>query len=132
MAKSAATADTLTIDPARSVRPSGRRKLLAVMIMLLIIMIAAVVVLFIKYQHATTSNPVTQQQRLTRQLGQLVELPAEQPVISTVLDKSKLSNPVLASRARDGDTLFIFPKSKRLILYRPADKKVVDMLNIQP
>lgn len=98
---------------------------------LLLVMICASLLLFVKYKHAANNNPVNQQQQLTKQLSQLIEMPPDQPVISTVLDRSKLTNQVLASRAHNGDILFIFPQSKRLILYRPADKKVVDMLNIQ-
>jgi hypothetical protein len=108
------------------------RRFITILVILLVILAAASVLLFAKYRHATADNPARKQQRLTAELGQVVELPPEQPIISTVLDKSKLSNQALASRAHDGDTLFIFPKSKRLILYRPNDKKVVDMLNIQP
>jgi hypothetical protein len=108
-----------------------RRKLVIVLSVLVLVMASASILLFVKYRHAANNNPTHQQQQFTEQLSQLIEMPPDQPVISTVLDKSKLTNRTLANRAHNGDLLFIFPQSKRLILYRPSDKKVVDMLNIQ-
>jgi hypothetical protein len=100
-------------------------------LLLVLVMVAVSALFFVKYKRAANISPANQQQQLVKQLSQLIEMPPDQPIISTVLDKSKLSNPVLASRARNGDNLFIFPLSKRLILYRPSDNKVVDMLNIR-
>lgn len=112
-------------------KPAKRQKTILVLSALVVIMVCASVLLFVKYKREANTNPVTQQQQLTKQLGSLIEMPNEAPVITTVLDRSKLTNATLAGKAHNGDTLFIFPKSKRLVLYRPSDKKVVDMLNIQ-
>lgn len=109
----------------------GRRKFVVILLILLFIALLTSAFLFVKYKRELNSNPVNRQRELTQQLGQLIEMPNEEPVISTVLDKSKLTNKTLAKRAQNGDQLFIFTDSKRLILYRPSDHKVVDMLNIQ-
>ena len=108
------------------------RKAIIILSVLLLLTIGTSALLFVQYRREASKNPFTQQQLLTQQLSRLAELPHEQPIISTVLDRNKLGNRVLASRAHNGDNLFIFSKSKRLILYRPVDKKIVDMLNIQP
>ncbi len=125
------TQDTETTGR-KAKRPRLRqRKGIILLSLLVIILLGAIGLLFAKYQHVQNNNPANQQKALTEQLHELAELPPEQPVISTVLDTSKLTNPALAKRAKNGDTLFIFPESKRLILYRSSDKKVVDMLTIQ-
>ena len=108
------------------------RKAIIILSVLLLLTVGTSALLFVQYRREVSKNPLSQQQLLIKQLSQLVELPHEQPIISTVLDRNKLGNRVLASQAHNGDNLFIFSKSKRLILYRPADKKIVDMLNIQP
>ena len=87
--------------------------------------------MFVKYKREANNNPVTRQKQLTAELSEVIVMPPDEPVVSTVLDSSKLTNKTLAAKARNGDQLFIFPKSKRLVLYRPADHKVVDMLNIR-
>lgn len=115
----------------KSKRASRRPKLTLLLCVLIVLLISMSIVLFLKYRHASSDNQANKQQRLTRQLGQLIVLPPEQPVISTVLDKSKLTNPALEQRARNGDVLFIFPHAKRLILYRPSNDRVVDILSIQ-
>lgn len=121
------------LPPSRVAASSARQRRWVIIILsvLLVIMMAISIVLLVKYRRETDSNPATRQQQLTDQLSQVAEMPPEQPVISSVLDRSKLTNPALTSRAKNGDQLFIFPKSKRLILYRPSTQKVVDMLNIQ-
>ena len=60
----------------------------------------------------------------------MIELPDEKPDIATVQDASRLTNPLLASRTADGDKLLIFNASKRVIIYRPATGKIVDILTI--
>lgn len=113
-------------------RHTGKRqKTIVALSVLLVLTASAGTLFFIKYRQAKNDNPVNRQEQLTRQLGEVMEIPDETPVISTVLDKSKLANDTLEARARNGDVLFIFSKSKRLVLYRSTDKKVVDILNIR-
>jgi hypothetical protein len=115
----------------RTIPRPRRRWLTRTLVILLVVALAASGFWFAQYRKALRNNPATQQQQLVTQLSKLIEMPSGQPVITTVIDKSKLTNPTLASLAHNGDRLFIFTKSKRLVLYRPSDKKVVDMLTIQ-
>lgn len=117
-------------EPQQIPRPR-RRKITWLLSALLVLAIAASGFWFVQYREAQANNPSTQQKQLVSQLSKLIEMPSGQPVITTVIDKSKLTNKTLASQAQNGDRLFIFAKSKRLVLYRPSDKKVVDMLTIQ-
>lgn len=86
---------------------------------------------FYKYQDALQREPNRESQRITQAIEKVVALPDEEPVLSTVQDKSKLTNTALRVRAENGDKLLIYSKAKRLIIYRPSTKKVVDMLTIQ-
>lgn len=83
---------------------------------------------FTKYQQAAANNPETKRQDLLQLIGQSVQLPDEEPLVLTIADKAKLSNESFARKVENGDQLLVFNKAKRLIVFRPATKKVIDML----
>ncbi len=112
-------------------RRSRRKPLVAVLTILLVIAVAASAVLFTKYRQLSSSNTKEERQQIIRTIQDVVALPDEQPTLSTVVDASKFTNPTLKARAKDGDKLLVYAKAKRLILYRPSTKKVIDMLTIQ-
>ncbi len=64
-------------------------------------------------------------------VSSLVVTPSETPEIATIKDASKLTNSALAQKAQNGDVLLIYGKTSQIIVYRPALKKIVDMLTIQ-
>jgi hypothetical protein len=87
--------------------------------------------LYWQYHKAADKDPQSQQQKWITDISSVMVAPDETPVITTVLDKTKLTNQSLAAVASNGDRLYIYSKAKRLILYRPSLHKVVDMLTIQ-
>jgi hypothetical protein len=92
-----------------------------------IVAVSAGVYFFVQYKAVEGEKNANAQ--LVAKIGQVVQLPSETPMIVTVADRSRLSNRQLASKVEDGDTMFIFARAKRLIVYRPATEKVVDMLS---
>lgn len=86
---------------------------------------------FMKYRQALANNPTVERDRLVARISQHVQLPADQPIILNVVDKTKLSNPNLTQNVENGDKLLIYSATKRLIVYRPGNHKVIDMLTIQ-
>lgn len=114
-----------------SVKNKKHKLLYGMVIFLLVVSAGGCVFWYQQYHQALAKNPNNQQKDWVNQLADTVVMPDEQPLITTVLDKSKLTNATLASEAKNGDRLYIFAKSHRIILYRPIDKKVVDMLTIQ-
>lgn len=98
---------------------------------LLVLAVATSIFLFQRYRHAVDTNPSTQQQQLLASIGHDIILPSGTPVVSTVIDKSKLTNPALADIVNNGDKILIYGQARRLIVYRPSVGKVVDMLNIE-
>ena len=108
------------------------KSLTKILVILLVIALAGCGYWFWQYKKSSNNTPEAKQQKLLSQLGKAALHPDEDPVITTVANASKLTNKTLAKEARNGDTLFIFTKSRRIILYRTSEHKVVDMLNIQP
>jgi uncharacterized protein HemX len=104
---------------------------IALLLLLLIAAVGASAFWFVKYREAVNSNPAKERQKIIQTIGQAVMLPAEEPELSTVTNTAKLTNQTLKTRAKNGDKLLVYAKAKRLIIYRPSNGKVVDMLTIQ-
>lgn len=108
------------------------KRLTAIAFTLLLIAAAGGCVFWYRqYHRVLAKSPDNQQKQWATELSELIVTPNEQPLITTVIDKSKLTNTTLAHEAKNGDRLYIFAKSHRIVLYRPSDGKVVDMLTIQ-
>lgn len=109
------------------------RKLIIVLCVVILLMLTACILLFMQYRQAVKdqakSVPASTNQ-LTNLLSKSIALPNEQVSIATVMDKTKLSQPQLAAEAENGDQLLVYAKSRRVILYRPSTKKVIDMFHI--
>lgn len=113
-------------------RRGKRRLLVGLLVVLLVLACGTSALLFFKYQRAIDTNTNKEADAIAKRIGDIVSLPSEKPSISTVLDRSKLTNKVLKERAHNGDKLLIYDKAKRIILYRPSVGKVIDMLTIEP
>ena len=84
-----------------------------------------------KYWQALQNDPQRQAKELLDYVSSISDTPPETPTIATVTDTSKLSNETLRARSQNGDKLLIYTRAKRLILYRPSTKKVIETLTIQ-
>lgn len=74
---------------------------------------------------------------LITEVGKLLALPSdEKPTVATITDVEKLKEQVFFKNAANGDKVLIYTKSKKAILYRPSDKKIVEVgavnINQQP
>lgn len=66
--------------------------------------------------------------KLVEEVGKLVILPeGEEPTIATVTDPSKLADQPFFANAKPGDKVLIYQEASRAILYRPDDKKVIEI-----
>ncbi len=64
---------------------------------------------------------------LLDKVGELIELPNEQPTIATVTDLAPLQNQPFFARAQVGDKVLIFSEAKKAVLYRPSTNKVIEV-----
>ncbi len=69
-------------------------------------------------------------QELVNKVGKLILLPDENPSIANIADVSKVRNQPFFSRAQDGDKVLIFPNSKKAIIYRPSENKIIEVSNV--
>ena len=63
---------------------------------------------------------------LKAKVGQLVDLPDEEPTVATVSDISKLKGQAFFEKAQNGDKVLIFANAQRAVLYRPSTNKVIE------
>jgi hypothetical protein len=119
-------------QPRRGTRRNSRL-IITVLVLIILALTGVCAYLFLHYRSANTGQTQAEQTTaLIDWLKQTVSLPAnEQPSVATVLDRTKLGDQQLAVEARNGDTLLVYAKAKRVILYRPSTQKVIDMFHIE-
>ena len=67
-------------------------------------------------------------QKIIDAVGSLITLPSDEtPTIATVTDLSQLQGLPLFQNAALGDKVLIYTKSKKAILYRPSENKIIDI-----
>lgn len=69
-------------------------------------------------------------EKVLKEIGNVVALPDEIPQVMTVQDVSKLSGQAFFVGAQNGDLVLAFPKAQKAVLYRPTDKKVIGYSSI--
>lgn len=69
--------------------------------------------------------------QLLSEVGQLIVLPTdEQPTVATVEDLTQLAGQPFFAQAVIGDKVIIYSKAAKAILYRPSEKKVINIAPI--
>lgn len=101
-----------------------------ILITIIVILVGVAGVFAYKYIDSVQNDPQYQNAEVLGYIGKVVDLPSEQPTIATIIDTTKLSSLSLRTRALNGDKLLIYTSAKRLVLYRPATKKVIEILTI--
>lgn len=75
-----------------------------------------------------------EEDELVAKVGSLIALPEnEDPVVATVSDKEQLQGQAFFENAIDGDKVLIYADAGKVVLYRPSEKRVVEVgtVNIQ-
>lgn len=66
--------------------------------------------------------------RLVSEVGKLMDLPSnETPTVATVTDVNKLKAEPFFVNAKNGDKVLIYQNAKKVILYNPAAKKIINV-----
>lgn len=83
------------------------------------------------YLYTNATKDEAKQTEALARVQSIAETPTEKPVIVTVTNKDKLSNKQLAAKVENNDMLIFYSQAKRLVIYRPANQKIVDMLGFE-
>ena len=80
-------------------------------------------------KNGSSSNNVTAQKEaedLKAKVGKIILLPDETPVIGTVNDKDKFKDQPFFNGVENGDKILIFSESKKAVIYRDKDNRVIN------
>lgn len=77
---------------------------------------------------STANQAEAEAARILREIGALMTLPeGENPTIATVTDVEKLKEQQFFRNAQNGDKVLIYPNSRRVILYRSSEKRIIEV-----
>jgi hypothetical protein len=65
--------------------------------------------------------------KYTKEIGEIILLPEEIPTLATVTDLSKVSSQPFFKNAKEGDIVLVYAASKKAYLYRPEEKKIIEV-----
>src|SRR5258708_21261798 len=99
-----------------SQKRGAQRRLVGFLVLLFGAVLPIAGLLFVKYRQAVNNNPSVQRDQILSDVGSKVALPNETPTVSTILDKSKITNATLAGEAQNGDKLLIYANARRIVL----------------
>lgn len=68
-----------------------------------------------------------EQEDFVAEVGKSISLPEEVPTVAEVTDLENLTGQVFFEKAAEGDKVLIYADAKKVILYRPAEKRVVEV-----
>jgi hypothetical protein len=112
----------------------GKKFVLGGIVILVVVVVGAAGYFFYQYQNtqkalkSTGALPETAVGDLINEVGSKYLLPeGEEPTIATVSDIDALSGQEFFSKAKNGDRVLIYTESKLAILYRPTDKKIINI-----
>jgi hypothetical protein len=80
----------------------------------------------------TTNTSGNEAQKLIEEVGKLIKLPEnEVPTIATITDVTQLpQDQEFFKQVQNGDQVLVYTQAKKVILYRPSLKKIIDVQQI--
>jgi hypothetical protein len=76
---------------------------------------------------AGTKPAPNTQTDIVKAVASLIQLPSEAPSLATVTDLAPLKDQEFFADAAVGDVLLLFPQTRRAMLYRPSENKLIQV-----
>jgi hypothetical protein len=67
---------------------------------------------------------------LTDEIKRIIDLPDEKPTLATVTDVEQAKKKPFFAKSQNGDKVLIYMNAKKAILYRPIEKKIIEIANV--
>lgn len=122
----------------------GAKFSLPILLLIVILLILAGGVVYAIYRYpqvlGLSKGPAQVQAEvdaLVKEVGALIELPKdERPTVATVTDVERVREQAFFKNAKNGDKVLIYTNSRKAILYRPTEKRIIEVgavnINQQP
>lgn len=112
-------------------RPKSLWPVVLVLGTLLCLALAVAGYFYYQYRHSAQIADAKEIADLSQEIGQFMILPeGETPTLATVTDREKLAEQPFFQKAENGDKVLIYSQTGRAILYRPSQKKIVDVTTV--
>ena len=112
-------------------RPKSLWPVVLVLGTLLCLALAVAGYFYYQYRHSAQIADAKEIADLSQEIGQFMILPeGETPTLATVTDREKLAEQPFFQKAENGDKVLIYSQNGRAILYRPSQKKIVDVTSV--
>ena len=116
---------------ARTPRHPRRRLFMLFFLLAFAAAVATSAYYFVQY-HRLKNDPTIEArkdaERVVGELSRLMIVPDDPaPVLATVSDRDQLQDQPFFRSAENGDQVVIFPSSMKAVLYRPGEKRIVDI-----
>lgn len=112
-------------------KPSGSGRTSPIIIILSALLLIALSVagyFYYQYRQSPKIQSAEEIKNLKEEIGAIFELPSdEEPTLATVTDREKLAEQPFFQKAENGDKVLIYSNSGRAVLYRPSQKKIIDV-----
>lgn len=76
---------------------------------------------------AGTKPAPNTQTDIVKAVANLIQMPSDAPSLATVTDLAPLKDQEFFADAAIGDVLLLFPQSRRAMLYRPSENKLIQV-----
>jgi hypothetical protein len=86
-----------------------------------------------KYRMAlknTIAEPKSETQIISEKIGQIFDLPQEEPTLATITDTEKLKGQAFFQNAQNGDKVLLYSKAQKAILWRPTVSKIIEVSSL--
>ncbi|HRH25448.1 MAG TPA: hypothetical protein PLD99_00645 [Parcubacteria group bacterium] len=111
-----------------------KNNIVLVLILLLVVMTGASIYLYNKSARLSADPNVKAEEevaRLVERVGKLIYLPEDEtPTMATVSDPELLKDQPFFAKARVGDKVLLYQKSKKAYLYDPKSNKLLEVAPI--
>ncbi len=75
-----------------------------------------------------TQQSKEETENLVKEVGEIIALPeGEIPTLATVTDLETVKDQTFFARAQNGDRVLIYSSAKKAYLYRPSEKKIIEV-----
>ena len=108
-----------------------RRRTIVIWIIILITLTIAFL-LATRFRNSQSSKQSSIEQTDTKMLKEIetqLNLPYAKPIVSTVYSPSEFINNGELTSLKKGDKVIVYISSNEAVIYRPADKKIVNVLS---
>lgn len=112
------------------VRSLTRTSLLTIALVILLLPSACALYFYAQYRELAADPAAVirkETETILSAVSAFMALPDEEPSIATVLERDKLANEPFFRNAENGDKLIVYYASRKVILYRPSQNKVIEV-----